>query len=146
MSDIAARAAAYADYFERVSLENLDELNDICAENVRFRDPFNDVTGRDKMIRIFAKMYEDVDAPTFEVIDHAISGQRSYIRWIFRFRNKKTRRPFEIDGMTEVHYDEAGRVTGHFDHWDVASQLYEHVPLLGGLLRIIKRRLALEPG
>ena len=143
MSEIPAKAAAYAAYFERVSLENLDELNDICTDDVRFRDPFNDVVGRDKMIRIFAKMYEDVADPTFEVVDHAISGQRSYIRWIFRFKNKKTGKPFEVDGMTEVHYDADGRVTGHFDHWDVASQLYEHVTVLGAVLRMIKRRLAL---
>lgn len=145
MSDIAEKAAAYADYFERVSPDNLDEINTLCAENVRFRDPFNDVVGRDQMVRIFAKMYKDVAEPKFEVVDHAISGQRSYIRWIFRFMNKKTGKPFVVDGMTEVHYDEEGRVTAHLDHWDVASQLYEHVPVLGAVLRMIKRRLALEP-
>jgi hypothetical protein len=45
--------------------------------------------------------------------------------------------------MTEVHFDQSGKVAAHLDHWDAASQLYEHVPLLGGVLRIIRRRLAL---
>lgn len=144
MIDIAAKAAAYAAYFERVSPDNLHELNDICAADVRFRDPFNDVVGRDKMVRIFAQMFDDVAGPTFEVVDHAVSGQRCYIRWIFRFKNKKTGKPFEVDGMTEVHYDADGRVKAHLDHWDVASQLYEHVPILGGVLRMIRRRLALK--
>lgn len=144
MTDISSKAAAYAAYFERVSLDNLNELRDLCAPDVRFRDPFNDVRGHDQIVRVFAKMYEDVAEPTFEVIDNAVSGSNSYIRWVFRFKNKKNGAPFSIDGMTEVHFDDAGRVTAHLDHWDVASQLYERVPVLGTVLRAIRRRLALK--
>jgi len=144
VTDISSKAAAYAAYFERVSLDNLNELRDLCAPDVRFRDPFNDVRGHDQIVRVFAKMYEDVAEPTFEVIDNAVSGSNSYIRWVFRFKNKKNGAPFSIDGMTEVHFDDAGRVTAHLDHWDVASQLYERVPVLGTVLRAIRRRLALK--
>ena len=143
MTDIAAKAAAYAAYFERVAHDNLDELRNFCAADVRFRDPFNDVRGQDKIVRIFAKMFEDVAEPKFEVIDNAVSGSNSYLRWIFRFRNKKNGKAFSIEGMTEVHFDEAGLVIAHLDHWDAASQLYEHVPLLGGILRLVRKRLAL---
>jgi hypothetical protein len=145
MTDFAAKAAAYADYFARVSPENLEELRTLCAPEVRFRDPFNDIRGQDKIIQVFAQMYEDVASPAFEVTDHAVSGSRSYMRWIFRFNNKKTGKSFSVDGMTEVHFDDAGLVTAHLDHWDVASQLYEHVPVLGFVLRKIRRRLALRP-
>ena len=145
MNDISMQAAAYAAYFESVSPDNLEELRTLCAPDVRFRDPFNDVRGQDQIIRIFAKMYEDVAEPTFEVLDSAVSGSNSYIRWIFRFKNKKNGRTFSVDGMTEVHFDETGRVTAHLDHWDVASQLYEHLPVLGFVLRMIRRRLALKP-
>ncbi len=144
MTDISSKAAAYAAYFERVSLDNLNELRDLCAPDVRFRDPFNDVRGHDQIVRVFAKMHEDLAEPTFEVIDTAVSGSNSYIRWVFRFKNKKNGAPFSIDGMTEVHFDDAGRVTAHLDHWDVASQLYERVPVLGTVLRAIRRRLALK--
>jgi len=144
VTDISSKAAAYAAYFERVSLDNLNELRDLCVPDVRFRDPFNDVRGHDQIVRVFAKMYEDVAEPTFEVIDNAVSGSNSYIRWVFRFKNKKNGAPFSIDGMTEVHFDDAGRVTAHLDHWDVASQLYERVPVLGTVLRAIRRRLALK--
>ena len=145
MTDIAANAAAYADFFARVSPDNLEELRTLCAPDVRFRDPFNDDRGQDRIVRIFAQMFEDVASPKFEVIDHAVSGSRSYIRWVFRFSNKKTGKPFSVDGMTEVHFDAAGRVSAHLDHWDVASQLYEYVPVLGFILRKIRHRLALRP-
>ena len=34
-----------------------------------------------------------------------------------------------------------GRVAYHRDYWDAAEEVYEKIPLLGGLLRWIKRRL-----
>jgi hypothetical protein len=34
-----------------------------------------------------------------------------------------------------------GRIARHRDYWDVAEELYEKVPLLGGLMRLVKRRL-----
>ena len=34
-----------------------------------------------------------------------------------------------------------GRIAYHRDYWDAAEEVYEKVPLLGGLLRRIKRRL-----
>jgi hypothetical protein len=145
MTDIATKAAAYAAYFERVSPDNLDELRTLCAPNVRFRDPFNDVRGDDQIVRIFAQMFDDVAEPAFEVVDTATSGLKSYLRWIFRFKNKKSGKAFSIDGMTEVHFDSDGRVVAHLDHWDAASQLYEHAPVLGRVLRMIRRRLALKP-
>ena len=77
------------------------------------------------------------------MVDNAVSGSNSYLRWVMRFKNKKNGKSFSIEGMTEVHFDQSGKVTAHLDHWDAASQLYEHHPLLGGIFRIIRRRLAL---
>ena len=143
MTGIETKAAVYASYFERVAPGNLGELRDLCAVDVHFRDPFNDVRGQDQIVRIFAKMFEDLDEPKFEVVDNASSGSNSYMRWVMRFKSKKNGKSFLIEGMTEVHFDQFGKVVAHLDHWDAASQLYEHVPLLGGVLRIIRRRLAL---
>ena len=36
--------------------------------------------------------------------------------------------------------DEAGRITLHRDYWDAAEELYEKLPLVGGLMRWLKRR------
>jgi hypothetical protein len=33
-------------------------------------------------------------------------------------------------------------VTLHRDYWDAAEELYEKLPVVGGLMRLIKRRLA----
>ncbi|WP_413888997.1 hypothetical protein [Candidatus Aalborgicola defluviihabitans] len=33
-----------------------------------------------------------------------------------------------------------GRILDHRDYWDAAEELYEKLPLLGGLMRWLKRR------
>jgi hypothetical protein len=47
-----------------------------------------------------------------------------------------------IRGGTHLHFDAAGRVVLHRDYWDAAEELYEKLPLLGTLMRWLKRRAA----
>ena len=43
--------------------------------------------------------------------------------------------------MSEVIFNEQGMVIEHIDYWDSGEQFYEKIPIIGGLLRIIKNRL-----
>ncbi len=49
-----------------------------------------------------------------------------------------------IDGMSEIRFRADGRVAEHLDHWDAAEQLYERVPVLGTLIRLVKRKFQLK--
>jgi hypothetical protein len=44
-----------------------------------------------------------------------------------------------IRGATHICFATDGRVTMHRDYWDAAEELYEKLPLLGGLMRFLKR-------
>ena len=48
--------------------------------------------------------------------------------------------------MSELTLAPDGRVAEHVDYWDPAAQLYERVPVLGWLMRRIRRRLAVPAG
>ena len=145
ISDMAAATARYVAFFEGIVPERLPELRALCAPQVRFRDPFNDVTGVEKLEKLFTKMFEDVEDPRFEIVDTVNSGSIAYLRWKMSYRPKRSwpgPDRWHIEGMTEVHFDSAGRVTQHLDYWD-SGEIYQRVPLLGGVIRALKRRLAL---
>jgi hypothetical protein len=134
---------AYVEFFENLNPAMLDRLDGLCAPDVRFRDPFNDVTGASRLRAVLAKMFRDVDEPRFQVTDRAFSDRVCYLRWTFTFRNRGARDGWrKIVGVSEIHLNAAGRVVAHLDHWDAGSQVYEHLPLLGALVRIVKRRLS----
>ncbi len=131
----------YVDFFERLTPERLDELPSLCATDVHFKDPFNDARGIAHMRRVFERMYADVEAPRFEVIDRALSVDHRicYLRWVFTGHTRKT--TIAIEGVSEVHFDKNGLATAHIDHWDAAGQLYEQLPIVGQVLRRVRRKL-----
>ncbi len=134
--------ATYARFYETLSRDTLDELRRLVAPDVRFKDPFNDARGVDALIRATAAMFR-FGTPRFEILDRALSERAGYLLWRYTV-DVDSPRPWIIDGMTELRFDAAGRVVEHIDHWDAAEQLYEKIPVLGSLLRLIKRRLHVD--
>ena len=48
----------YAQYLENLSLSTINSLDNYVADDVRFKDPFNDVRGSEKMKAVFLHMFE----------------------------------------------------------------------------------------
>ena len=48
---------SYMDYFEQLSMDNLDQLDRVMTEDVHFVDPFNDVQGLESVRKIFVHMF-----------------------------------------------------------------------------------------
>lgn len=134
--------AAYGRFFETIAPDSLDRLDGIVAPDVRFVDPFNDVTGIEKYRAIFRHMFDTVEQPRFTILRTAIEGDTAFYRWRFSFRRKGAVEIWTIEGMSEVRFRPDGLVAEHVDHWDAASQLYERLPVLGALLRWVRRKLA----
>ena len=133
---------AYIAAFEGLAPDRLDTLREVCSEDVRFVDPFNDVEGIAAFISVFRHMYQTLDDAVFEVTDRATGSDASYIRWTLSARRKGGSERFTITGMSEIHFDGSGRATLHVDHWDPAAQLYDRLPVLGWVLRRLRRFLA----
>jgi hypothetical protein len=141
---IEAAVAAYLAFYEGLTPNSLDGLEALCASDVRFRDPFNDVTGVAAYRAILERMFEDVAAPCFTVIDRAISGWVAYLRWDFSFVPQSGGAPWRIEGVSEVHFDAEGRVAAHLDHWDSGNQFYGRLPLLRHVIGLIRKRFSVE--
>lgn len=106
-----------------------------------FKDPFNEVRGRAAIDAIFGHMFEALDAPRFVVRDIVIDGDQCFLTWDFVFRMKRfDRREQVIRGGSHLRLTADGRISAHRDYWDAAEELYEKLPLIGSLMRWLKRR------
>lgn len=141
-SGIRPALDAYVAYFEGLSRETAADLERLAAPDIRFKDPFNDFRDRTRLIRLFTHMFDKLDAPRFVVMDKAVGDRAAYLRWTFTFRVKGKADEWRIEGMSEVLFGADGLVTAHIDHWDAAEQFYEKLPVLGALVRLVKRRMA----
>jgi ketosteroid isomerase-like protein len=129
-------------FFEQLTPQDLDRLPKLYAPDARFKDPFNEVQGLAAIERIFVHMFEALDSPHFIVSERIVQGQQCFLVWDFQFRFKSFDKTTwqTVRGGTHLVFNEAGQVSLHRDYWDAAEELYEKIPLLGPLMRWLKRR------
>jgi steroid Delta-isomerase len=128
--------------FETLSQDNVGTLADLYSADAYFKDPFNEVRGQDAIISIFQHMYQQVDAPRFEIKQSVLEGDDAFIVWDFYFRMKNKKAPEQcIHGSSHLHFTSGHKVGYHRDYWDSAEELYEKIPVLGSLMRFLKRRV-----
>jgi steroid delta-isomerase len=128
--------------FQSLSPASVEALDALYAPDARFKDPFNDVTGLPEIQRIFRHMFVALENPRFVITERIVQGPQCFLTWEFRFcfRRFKAGQEQRIVGGSHLVLDEAGRITLHRDYWDAAEELYEKLPLIGGLMRWLKRR------
>ena len=131
-------------FFETIDEASVERLDDLYAEGAHFKDPFNDVRGTQAIRHVFERMFEQVGSPRFHVIGAMQVGTGAFLIWEFRFRFKRfdTRSVQTIRGASHLDFAADGRVARHRDYWDAAEELYEKLPLVGTLMRWLKRRAA----
>lgn len=127
-------------WFESLSKEKVDRVREFYAEDASFRDPFNDVRGRDAITRVFAHMFEQASDIRIEVHERFEKPDAAVITWTFWLRPRGMAL-LQIPGATHLRFNERGLVIAHRDYWDVAEELYAKVPAFGALMRWLQRRL-----
>ena len=127
-------------FYETMSVASLPQLAAIYAADAAFKDPFNDVRGHAAMLRIFEHMFVQVDQPRFIVTSQVAQGREAFLTWDFEFRMRRfSTAPQCIRGASHLRFGADGLVLVHRDYWDAAEELYEKLPVLGALMRWLKR-------
>lgn len=128
--------------FQGLTLPGVDKLDMVYAANARFKDPFNDVQGLAEIQRIFRHMYAQLENPRFVITSRIVEGEQCFLTWEFCFSFKRfhSGQTQCIQGGSHLVLDSHGRIILHRDYWDAAEELYEKIPVLGSLMRWIKRQ------
>ncbi len=140
--DMKQRFVQIVDWFEHLSPASLDSLADVYAASAKFRDPFNDLTGRDRIRSVYQHMFDVLDAPRFFIGNVVANDLQAFVVWDFDFALRG--RTMHIHGCTHLILNEAGLIVLHRDYWDPAEELYEKLPVMGGLFRWLKRRISIQ--
>jgi len=130
----------YIQLFEELSMEQLEGIEGFISRNVQFKDPFNELSGLGDFRRLLVKTLNDVKDPKFTVTHRAWCNDILFLRWSFQGEIKGLNH-WKVEGMSEVRFDEQGLVCQHIDHWDASEQFYAKLPLIGTIIRLIRRRL-----
>jgi steroid Delta-isomerase len=127
--------------FEGLSRDSLPQLEQAYRLDARFKDPFNAVQGRQAIRAVFEHMFNSLDEPRFVIRDVVVQGAQCFLTWDFMFRMKRfNRAPQTIHGGSHLVLAADGSIAVHRDYWDAAEELYEKLPVVGGLMRWLKKR------
>ncbi|MDN7133419.1 nuclear transport factor 2 family protein [Vreelandella profundi] len=142
MADSAA-LTAFCNFFNKLDNTCTEKLYEVYTDNIVFNDPLHHIEGRDALERYFATMYENVERCQFTYHVQQCQGDQGFVTWTMAFVHPKLAggRTIEIDGCSALTFAEDGRVSKHRDYFDAGAMLYEHLPLMGSIIRWLKKRL-----
>lgn len=127
-------------FYETLTASSVAGLADVYTTDAWFKDPFNEVSGIAGIEAVFRHMFVQVEAPRFVVTSHMVQGDQAFMTWDFLFcMRSKPMIEQCIRGATHLRFAADGRVCLHRDYWDAAEELYEKIPVLGSLMRWLKR-------
>ncbi len=129
-------------YFETLTEASVSRLPEYYKEDAYFKDPFNEVLGVKYIQHIFAHMYTALDKPRFVITSKIVEDNACFLVWDFKFYMKKYDKTKEqtIRGGSHLVLNADGKIVSHRDYWDVAEELYEKLPVVGVLMRWLKKQ------
>ncbi len=117
-------------------------LDRIYAPDVKFADPVHAMSGRQALHRYMEDLVSNVKHCRFEYLDQLILPSKAYVKWDMHYAHPKIGggRTITLRGATQIEYNDAG-IYYHEDFYDMGAMMYEHLPLIGRIIRAIKKRV-----
>lgn len=119
------------------------ETGNAYAEGAYLDDTIITHYGPEEIRNYFLQTAETMTAFELNILDTARSGPNHYIRWEMIFAAPKLAGgdPIHSVGMSQVRFNDQGQVAFHQDFWDSGKNIYEKIPVVGGLISTIRNRM-----
>lgn len=130
-------------FYKTLQPDALHCLADIYDKQVRFVDPVGQHQGLEQVQHYFANLLRSCQTCRFDLHTQHLCGDIAYIHWTMYYAHPRLKGAtlLSIEGISEIHLGPQ-RIVYQRDYYDLGAMLYEHLPLLGPLVKWLKRRLA----
>lgn len=91
----------------------------------------------------FVKTSETMTSYQVTIDDVARSGNDYYVRWtmVFSAPALSGGKPVHSIGVSQIRLNREGKVAFHQDFWDSGKNFYGHLPVVGGAVGYVRKRL-----
>jgi len=129
--------------FNQLDKKNLSLLETIYHPDIRFIDPAHSLQGLPALKQYFFSLYENVRSIRFAFDTPMQSDSQAFVTWTLHMHHPRLAkgRPVAVKGCSCLTFASDGRVIRHRDYFDLGAMIYEHLPLVGGIIKTIKKRL-----
>ena len=118
----------------------------LYAPTLHFSDSLMHTRSRDDVVAHFQGLVDAETQVEVQMLQTLISGSDIYLVWSMQSQFTPVRKTVVSDsiGITHLRFNERGQVIIHQDFWDTGQGFYQHVPVLGRVIRSINSRFVPE--
>jgi hypothetical protein len=126
---------------------NTEVLERLYDKDVVFEDPLTKVEGLDELKKYYQHAYDPVEDIKFDFKEIHEAGLTFTCEWDMTFATKTKAlnmgKPFTVRGTSVISFsEESNKVIRHNDYLDIGEMVYEKIPGLGKVIKVIKSRLS----
>ncbi len=133
----------FATTWNLLNLHNQSLLDALYHPEIVFQDPSTILYGRDAVKAHILSLYHNIHDVQYELAPPLLHGDEAATQpWTLQYRHPKLAqgRLILVEGVSILQCQD-GLIIHHRDYFDLGQLLYEHVPLLGRGVRLLKQRI-----
>jgi len=150
----------FESFYTDLASMKIEELANLYSEDVTFIDPIAAHSGITAVEKYFGKLLQNAKYCTFTIHSiektssiqlinknedeskNTIDGSSYLATWKMTFTSARINRgqPIHVDGVSQLKIQD-DKIMYHRDYYDLGQMVYENVPILGWLIKRIKRTL-----
>ncbi len=131
---------AFKSYFENLESADTAALNDIYSSGIHFQDPIHEIRGLERLSSYFEKLNANLASGGFRFTSEDVAGSKVFLGWDLELKLRRPAKVVRASGLSVLVLED--KIISHRDYFDAGELFYEHIPVLGGLIRVLKRKLA----
>ena len=128
-------------FYQEANISSLERMDRIYTQDVEFRDPLHTILGILALKSYIKNLYANSTCVEFEYTDEQRSENSATIAWNMKFGHPALAggKIIKLRGITQIRFTD--RIYYHEDFYDLGAMLYQHIPVLGAIVRFVNSRV-----
>ncbi len=130
--------------FNGLNKDTMHLVGEFYDANVEFQDPVGKIKGAEGIRKYYENMYKNVSAINFVFTKEVIDQDTHVVFWTMHLIAKglNSGKPVSVDGNSHITFGgNDGKAIYHRDYFDMGEFIYEHIPVLGFVVKKVKSQL-----
>lgn len=127
-------------YFFQIDFSNDSILNEIYSEDIVFKEPIQEIQGIENLKAYFNKLNDNLIECSFLFTDESVVYNKAFLSWEMDLKLKRPKKNVKASGISVLINED--KIISQRDYFDAGELFYENIPVLGGIIRSIKKKLS----
>ncbi|MGB0521659.1 MAG: nuclear transport factor 2 family protein, partial [Flammeovirgaceae bacterium] len=116
-------------------------FSEFYDKNIIFQDPIHRIESLELLVAYFKKLNQNLASGNFQFTSMRVTKNIAYLEWMMNVELRKPNKKISASGISVVTFED--KITHHRDYFDAGELFYENIPLVGGLIRFLKKKIAM---